>query len=107
MPSEWSFGDEIDADHLPFRPGKAYCHHCGTPAPEETPDPNDRCVTCHLHLHACRNCMFDHGIGCLLLSPHRTPHSGVAGQYCPTFIWRDDEVASSLGPDDIASLRGR
>jgi len=74
---------------------------------EGIPGPRDRCPGCHLHLHTCRNGMFNHAMGCLLLSPHRTPLSGVSGQYCPTFVWRDDEVAATLRPEDVEALRKR
>ena len=79
---------------LPFSPGEPLCHHCGTPAPEGTPGPHARCESCHLHLHACRNCMFVLGLGCLLRSPFRWPSVGLPGQDCPDFMWRDDDVAS-------------
>ena len=104
MGTDWSFGDELEID-LPFAPGKAYCHHCGAAAPEGIPGSDLRCTVCHAHLHTCRNCMFDHGMGCLLLSPHRTPTSGVPGQYGPTFVWRDEDTAAGLDRDSVAALR--
>jgi len=104
MPTNWDFGDEPTLD-LPFAAGDAYCHHCGAPAPEGVPGPHDRCVSCRQHLHVCRNCMFDHGLGCLLPSPYRSPLVGLSGQDCPTFVWRDDDVAASLDVQDLAHLR--
>ena len=104
MPTNWDFGDEPTLD-LPFAAGDAYCHACGAPAPKGMPDPHDRCVSCHRHLRACRNCMFDHGLGCLLLSPHRVPAVGLPGQDCPTFVWRDDDIATQLDEGDVAQLR--
>ena len=94
-----------DRTRLPFAPGEPYCHHCGTPAQEQKPGPQDRCETCKLHLRHCRNCMFRLGTSCLLRSPHRWPKSGLPGQECPDFVWRDDELADTLDPDGLLSVR--
>jgi hypothetical protein len=50
--------------------------------------------------------MFDHATGCLLRHPARTPTSGVSGQYCPRFVWRDDDTATTLDADSVGDLEG-
>lgn len=91
---------------LPFQPGEPYCHNCGEAAPGGIPGPHDRCAACHAHLHHCRNCMFRAGAACLLRSPFRWPPSGLPGQDCPDFLWRDDELAETLDEKDVSALRG-
>jgi hypothetical protein len=104
MSRRWSFGDEPTPE-APFAPGRAYCHHCGAAAPAGVPDAHARCAQCHFHLHTCANCMFDHGTGCLLLSPQRWHPSGVHGLDCPDFVWRDDAVAAKLDAQTVAQRR--
>ena len=76
---------------IPFEPGIPRCHHCGALAPEGIPEGHARCESCHLLLHACRNCLLVMGRGCLIRSPFRWPAPGLPGQYCPEFIWGRDE----------------
>ena len=51
--------------------------------------------------------MFNHGIGCLLLSPYRWPAVGLPGQECPDFCWRNDELVEELEPEELAALARR
>ena len=51
--------------------------------------------------------MFRIGYGCLLRLPYRWPASGLPGQDCPRFVWRDDDVADSLNASDVSHLSAR
>jgi hypothetical protein len=48
--------------------------------------------------------MFRAGAACLLRSPFRWPPSGLPGQDCPDFLWRDDELADTLDEDSVKGL---
>ena len=94
------------SERPPFDPGEPMCRNCGAKTSIVDPGPHDRCQECKAHLRHCRNCMFRTLSGCLLHLKYRWPSSGLPGQDCPRFLWRDDDVTGELDADSLTSEAG-
>jgi hypothetical protein len=58
--------------------------------------PDDRCLRCRQHLHACANCVYYDGIGCLIQRPE--VHDAYPGLNCPYFQFRETaSPAAAIG----------
>jgi len=69
-----------------------YCHNCGRASPYVQVLPEERCVRCGQHLHACANCVYHDGIACLLQRPES--HDALPGRNCPYFQFRESESSA-------------
>ncbi|MDZ4277647.1 MAG: hypothetical protein U1B78_00755, partial [Dehalococcoidia bacterium] len=71
-------------------------HACGRAAPYVQVLPEDRCPRCGQHLHACGNCVYFDGVGCLLQRPEI--HDPYPGRDCPQFQFREAAAPAASGP---------
>ncbi len=64
-----------------------HCHACGRTVAYVEVLPDDRCLRCGQHLHACANCVYFDGLACLLQRPE--VHDAYPGRNCPEFQFRE------------------
>lgn len=66
-----------------------FCHSCGRAVSYMQILPEDKCVRCGQHLHACGNCVYFDGISCIAGRPEQ--HEPYPGQHCPYFHYRETD----------------
>lgn len=80
-----------------------YCHNCGRASPFIEVLPEDRCLRCGEHLHACGNCVYYDGIECLLKRPE--VHATYPGRDCPHFQFRENEGPRTESTPPASAVR--